>query len=670
MAADHRNERERAARTSVTEPNYLLNPGLLSTRPIVARVSHDLYSDLAWLPPPPANFRERRREVAASSAPAGSIIAHMASHALSENQLRQLASTIDDIRSHGGSLSPLAPLKLGLVGNGTLDYLAPLLVASAARHGIALECVQAHFGQMAQEAFDPGSGTNQARPDAILLAIDARGLPLRPGLDEDDARASVSASLDFVRNLASAFRTNAGAACIVQTLAPPPESLFGNFEARFPGTMRSLCAAFNAGLIDALSGGPDVLFDVAGLAETVGLAAWHSPKQWNVGKLAFDARYLPLYADHVGRILGAMRGKSRRCLILDLDNTLWGGVIGDDGIDGIVLAQGDATGEAFLEVQRIASALRSRGVVLAVSSKNSDEVARGPFREHPEMLLREEHIAVFQANWNDKASNIAAIATALSLGTDAMVMLDDNPAERALIRASLPDVAVPELPDEPSLYARILSAAGYFESVGFGEDDRNRAGAYAANAKRVAIREQVADLDSYLASLQMKITFKPFDSIGRSRIAQLVNKSNQFNLTTRRYSEIEIAAFEADPAAFTLQVRLEDTFGDNGMISVIICRSDSSQEWQIDTWLMSCRVLGRRVEQMVLAEILAAARERGVRRVVGTYAPTDRNALVRDHYEKLGFTLVDTAENGTTRWSIDAAAEIEPAPMAVERSGF
>jgi FkbH-like protein len=601
---------------------------------------------------------------------AGSIIAQLATHALSENQLRQLAATIDALRDDGRSLAPLSPFRLGLVGNGTLDYLAPLLVASAARHGIALECVQADFGQMAQEAFDPGSAVNRAKPDAVLLAIDARGLPLRAGLNESEALASVDASLDFVAGLRSAFRTHANASCIVQTLAPSPEALFGNFDARFAGTPRALCSRFNAGLADSLAGTPDALFDVAGLAETVGLAAWHSPKQWNVGKLSFDARYLPLYADHVGRILGALRGKSRRCLVLDLDNTLWNGVIGDDGIDGIVIGQGDSTGEAFLEVQRLASALRDRGVVLAVSSKNNDDVARLPFLNHPDMLLRLEHIAVFQANWQDKATNIAAIASALSLGTDAMVMLDDNPAERALIRANLPEVAVPELPPDPALYARTLAAAGYFESVAFGDDDRNRAGSYEANAKRVAIRNQVADIETYLASLDMKITFKPFDAVGRSRVAQLVNKSNQFNLTTRRYNELDVAGFEADPDVFTLQVRLEDTFGDNGMISVIICRPSAPHEWEIDTWLMSCRVLGRRVEQMVLREILEHARTRGVRRVVGKYLPTDRNELVRDHFRKLGFELVEEDAGGAATWAIDADAAVEPAPMTVERGVF
>ena len=281
------------------------------------------------------------------------------------------------------------------------------------------------------------------------------------------------------------------------------------------------------------------MLDVASLAETVGLANWHSPAQWNIAKFAFDAKFLPLYADHVGRILGALRGKSRRCLVLDLDNTVWGGVIGDDGLEGIVIGQGDATGEAYLDVQRTALALRERGVVLAVASKNSDEIARSVFREHPEMLLRENHIAVFQANWNDKATNISAIANELALGIEAMVFLDDNPVERGLIREMLPQVAVPELPDDPALYARTLAAAGYFEAIAFSEEDRQRAEFYQDNARRVTLQKQAGDVDAYLVSLNMRIDFRPFDATGRSRIAQLINKSNQFNLTTRRYTEAE-----------------------------------------------------------------------------------------------------------------------------------
>jgi len=283
------------------------------------------------------------------------------------------------------------------------------------------------------------------------------------------------------------------------------------------------------------------------------------------------------------------------------------------------------------------------------------------------MALRESHIAVFQANWNDKATNIKAIAEALSLGLESMVFLDDNPVERGLIREILPAVAVPELPDDPALYARTLLAAGYFESVSFSDEDRKRAEMYQDNARRVALQSQAGGVEGYLAALAMVITFQPFDPVGRARIAQLINKSNQFNLTTRRYSEAEVAAAERDPDCFTLQVRLADSFGDNGMISVVICRG-RAQDWDIDTWLMSCRVLGRRVEEAVLQEILREARRRGVRRLTGRYIPTSRNSLVEDHYAKLGFEAADRLDDGTTVWRLEvAAAPMATLPMEVRR---
>ena len=286
----------------------------------------------------------------------------------------------------------------------------------------------------------------------------------------------------------------------------------------------------------------------------------------------------------------------------------------------------------------IASSLRERGVVLAVSSKNEDDTARLPFREHPEMLLREEHFAVFQANWSDKATNIKSISEELALGLESLVFVDDNPFERELVRKALPQVAVPEMPSDPALYARTLAAAGYFELATFSQEDLSRASYYDGNARRAALQKQVGDLNQYLASLNMEITFQPFNETGRARIAQLINKSNQFNLTTRRYTEAEVAEMESDPNCFSLQVRLTDTFGDNGMISVVICRTTPEGNWDIDTWLMSCRVLGRGVETMVLREMLEHASERGVAKLIGTYRPTDRNKLVEQHYSKLGFT--------------------------------
>jgi FkbH-like protein len=634
-------------------------------------MGEELYSSLAWLPKPPSDFRERCRALQASGEADGRAVARLAAHALDEAQLRRLASVIDAARGAGRSLAPLTPFALGIIGNATLEPLAAALTASAARHGIDLTCVTAAYGQIVQEALAPDSAINRAGVDAVLIALDHRGLPLQPGVyGGEEASHAVAAALDFVRSLRESFRANGNALCIVQTLAPPPETLFGSLERIAPGTLRSLTAAFNAGLAASVAGTPDVLFDVAALAETVGLANWHTPTQWHLAKFAFDARLLPLYCDHVARIASALRGKSRRCLIVDLDNTLWGGVVGDDGLEGIVIGQGDATGEAYLDVQRAALALRERGIVLAVSSKNDDAVARAVFSDHPEMLLRDNHIAVFQANWNDKATNIAAIAVELSLGLESMVFVDDNPVERGLVRETLPEVAVPELPEDPALYARTLLAAGYFEAVAFSDEDRKRASFYEDNARRVALQGQVADVAAYLASLDMRIVFRPFDATGRSRITQLINKSNQFNLTTRRYTEAEVAALESDARCFTLQVRLIDRFGDNGMISAVVCRPGAPGAWEIDTWLMSCRVLGRRVEHMVLREIVHHARLRGVKRLVGLYLPTARNGMVRDHYGALGFSLAAADESGATTWELGTDAEIEAAPMAVDRAGF
>jgi len=609
----------------------------------------NLFEELAWLPAAPADFKERVRAVHRLEAP-GRELRALATHTLGAPNLRRLADAVARLAASGATLTPLTPFKLGVLGNGTLDLIVPALIASALRHGIALQCVTVPYGLYAQQILDPQSLINRSKCDAVLLAFDMRALPLQ-------AESSALAAIDMLDGFREHLHRHSGTTCILQTLAAFPETLFGSADRGIAATPRNHVDAFNRELIARLDGTADIVFDVAALAETIGLARWHCPAQWNLAKLPFADTYIPLYADHVGRLLGAMRGKSRRCLVLDLDNTLWGGVVGDDGMEGIEIAEGHAVGEAFRAVQRLALDLRRRGIVLAVSSKNDDAIARRVFRDHREMLLREKHLAVFQANWNDKATNIKAISEELSLGLDSFVFLDDNPVERGIIRQMLPDVAVPELPADPAYYARTLAAAGYFESTTFSDEDRQRAAFYERNSQRVALKNSVGDIEDYYASLGMEIHFAPFDQIGRSRVAQLINKSNQFNLTTRRYSETEIAALEQDPDCFTLQVRLTDVFGDNGMISVVICRPGLPQAWTIDTWLMSCRVLGRSVEQMVLRELILRARERGISRLIGRYIPCGRNEMVRDHYAKLGFT--SSHEEGL--WYLDVAAP-EPAP--------
>jgi len=633
---------------------------------------NSLYSELQWLPRAPRDFTERLKALPDSAGPVGRELQTLASHALDLNQLTRLAKAISKADSAGRSLDPLTPFRLAVLSNSTTDLIIPALVASGARHGIVLEVVQPSYDQVAQEALTPDSTVNSSKPDAVLLALDYRALPLKLSLGNSEAAsATVQGAMGYLQVLRNGIKANSNAVCIFQTFAPPPETLFGSLDRALPGTLRSMIDGVNRELAANVLSSGDMLLDIAGLAETVGLAAWHNPQLWNMAKFAFSDEFIPLYADHVARTVAAIRGKSAKVLILDLDNTVWGGVIGDDGLEGIQIAQGDALGEAHLAVQRLALDLRQRGIVLAVSSKNTDEVAREPFEKHPEMLLKLDHIAVFQANWNDKATNIQAISEELALGLDAMVFLDDNPVERGLVRRLLPQVAVPELPDDPAYYARTLAAAGYFEAVAFAAEDLQRAGFYQDNAKRASLQQQLGGVDAYLASLDMTIDFRPFDATGRARIVQLINKSNQYNLTTRRYTDPEVAEAESNPEVFTLQVRLADIFGDNGMISVVICRPDRAGMWEIDTWLMSCRVLGRRVEHMVLREILGHARAAGVYKLCGIYCPTDRNKLVADHYPRLGFTKVDEESSGLTRWELLVeGAEPESAPMKVISQGF
>ena len=629
-----------------------------------------MLSDLAWLPSPPADFRDRLRTLRAEAGSPGDAFFErtvaLATHALDENQLGQLARLGREAAA-GSPPAAFAKLSLGLVGDGTLSLLAPAIAGSGLRHGLLLDVVEGAYGSAVQQAMDPASPLHAAGLDVLLIASDARALGLASAAASlPDAEARVEAAFSQLKLIAEGFRTTVSAAIMVQTVVAPLEPLFGSFDRVEATSSYAMVEALNRRLAAWAAEGQVVLLDIARLAHSVGLERWDAPRHWHASKLSFAPEMTPVYADVVARTLAALRGRARKCLVLDLDNTLWGGVIGDDGVNGILLGQGSAAGEAFVAIQDIALELRRRGVVLAVCSKNEEAAALLPFREHPEMRLKEDHIAVFQANWTDKAANLRAIAETLNIGIDALVFLDDNPAEREQVRRELPMVAVPELPDDPALYPRMLMAAGYFEAVAFTADDRERAAMYQANAARAAAVQASGDLDSYLASLDMVCTIRPVDAVSRPRVAQLINKSNQFNLTTRRYTEAQVEAAEADARRHISQVRLVDKFGDNGIICVLIA-DRMGERWEIDTWLMSCRVLGRRVQEACLAHLAQAARDDGAGRLVGRYVPSPKNAMVRDHYEKLGFTRVAEHQDGSAEWELQLSGYAIPQlPMIID----
>ena len=610
-------------------------------------------STLPWLPRPPDDFRKRCRALVGSN---GAELRALANYAHDSDGLISLARWAKEIADP----RPLRSLAVALLGNGTMDFLVPALIATAPRHGVHCSVTTPLYGTSVQLAFDAPSMLDGAKPDVVVLAFDHRGLPM-----EDGAKAA----LDLVFAMRDAIVAATGATVIFQTIAQTPQTTFGSLDAQVAETLRARIDAFNRGLAERAVGQSPIL-DVAAISATVGLQRWHDPVRWNLAKLPFAQDIVPLYADHLARLLAALTGRVRKCIVFDLDNTLWGGVIGDDGLEGIRIAEGDASGEAFRAIQRMGARLRQRGVVLAVCSKNEEDAARLPFRDHPDMLLREDDFACFMANWTDKATNLEAIAEAIGIGIDALVFVDDNPAERELVRSMLPDVAVPELPEDPAFYPLMVESAGYFESLAFTDEDKIRADQYQGNARRAELKAKSRDLGDYLRSMEMVLKVRPFDAMGRARIGQLINKSNQFNLTTRRYADTALMALESDARAFTIQAQLIDRFGDNGMIGTIICRDEGDgMGWAIDSWVMSCRVLGRGVEKAMLNEVVAAARSAGRRQLDGAFIPTGRNELVRKHYANLGFALVETGADGAELWRL-SLSEFTPyaVEIAVERS--
>ncbi len=563
----------------------------------------------------------------------------------------------------GQALDPaglgLVPLRLAILASHTVDHLVPGIRVAGLHRGLAISVHVAPYGNYRQALLGEDPALAEFAPQLVLLALDAQDSPiaLPLGASEADVEQAVAARVAELRHLWRRARERFNAQVVQQLLVATTPPLFGSYEAMVPAAPRTVLERLNAALRLAAREDGVLLLDLAaqmaGQGPADGLA---DPVRWHQAKQLVSPVMAPLHGDLVARIAGAVLGRARKCLVLDLDNTLWGGVIGDDGIEGIKLGQGNPTGEAFLAMQRYAAQLGQRGIILAVCSKNDMAVAEAVFENHPEMALRRGDIAAFVANWSDKAGNLRQIAKQLNIGLDALVFLDDNPAERDIVRRELPGVAVPELPEDVALYPAWLGAAGYFETVGFTADDAARGRSYALNAARQAALEQTTDLEGYLRSLEMVLTARRIGPAELPRATQLINKTNQFNLTTRRYTEAEVQALADDPTSLALALRLTDRFGDNGLISVILARPDASLrpgEWLIDTWLMSCRVLGRQVEAATMQVLTTLAAQQGIHALIGEYRPTARNGMVADHYSRLGFKpmapLPDRPE-GTLVW--------------------
>jgi FkbH-like protein len=543
-------------------------------------------------------------------------------------------------------------VRLAVVAEFSTPHLLPLLRALAARAGVLLEIYQADFDSIEAEILDASSGLHEFAPRYVAILPAAEKLKTRFYRAENRQDFAAEMVTRFTRLWAA---MNPGVTIIQGNFVQPSERAFGHFELKVPESMGAVVAAVNAGLAAAARAANNVLLcDVDHIAAEIGRASWADEALWSLAKLPCRLDHLPLLAQAVVGIVLAAEGRMLKCLALDLDNTLWGGVIGDDGLAGIALGEFDE-GEAFVAFQHFLKDLKNRGIILAVVSKNDMANARLPFQKHPHMVLREDDVAVFIANWDNKADNLRRLQATLNIGFDAIAFIDDNPFERDLVRQFLPDVVVPELPEDPALYIRALNAAHLFETASYSQADRERPEHYRVEAQRELAKVAFTNIEDYLASLGMKIAVERFTPFQVPRIVQLMQRSNQFNLTTQRLGAGAVAALMQDAKCLPLTVTLSDKFGDYGLISVVILRF-SEAEVEIDTYLMSCRVLKRGVEQFVMNEIFNLAAARGARRVVGKYLKTAKNAMVENFYQNFGFQKDYEWSNGDSTWSLAPAA--------------
>jgi FkbH-like protein len=422
-------------------------------------------------------------------------------------------------------------------------------------------------------------------------------------------------------------------------------------------------ATYNARLREfARNSAHIVVVDVEALAEAAGAERWYDPRLWYLGRIRLSALAHGLLASEYASFIAARWGDVRKCIVLDLDNTLWGGIIGEDGMTGIQLGY-EGIGFAFVDFQRELLNLQEKGILLAICSKNNSEDAYEVIRHHPAMVLREEHFVAAQINWNDKADNIREIARRVNIGVDSLVLIDDSPVERKRVREAVPEVAVPEWPQDPCDYKRALYrvAGEYFLKFDVTEDDRRRGEMYHAQTERERLAESAGNLEDFYRSLQMKLTIATVDYETLPRVSQLTQKTNQFNLTARRYTESELAAMSADIGCRVYCLKLEDRFGPNGIVSVLILRRQSAERWHIDTFLLSCRVIGRTVEEAFLGYAVRDLQKLGATCITGEYIPTAKNGMVANLYDKLGFTRTDSDEK-RTKWALDLNQKSITAP--------
>jgi FkbH-like protein len=533
----------------------------------------------------------------------------------------------------------LYDVKIGVLGTSSIQLTVSVLRALLCKYDVYADIYEGEYNGILMDVFDDNSSLYRFAPSYVILIPDIRDLSSyipRVLASENEIRESVEKAVEHYCNICNKIHDKLpGCQVLLSNFVEQVEDPLGNLEGNYLFSQSQFCRMVNLELVRQRKAFTTII-DIEKLAAGIGKNNWFDESAYFLNKSGFSLEYIGFFCDAFARQFAPFMGKPKKCLVLDLDNTLWGGVVGDLGYDGIQLDPNDAVGEAYLHFQEYLKSLKNRGIILAVCSKNDEENAREPFEKNEHMILRMPDIAFFMANWTDKVSNIRMIAQELNIGLDSMVFFDDNPTERALVREFIPEVSVIDVPKDPAYYVRALDQAFCFEWTQLTEEDINRIHSYTENTSRKELLDSCDNYNDFLKKLNMQVKWAPVSDITAERFAQLTNKSNQFNLRTQRYSEAEIDDMRTSDKYKLYTVSLKDTFSNYGVIGCVVLRFEEDN-CIIENWVMSCRVLKKTVENYTADKIVETARKMSVKQVIGEYIPSKKNGMVSGLYEDLGF---------------------------------
>lgn len=545
------------------------------------------------------------------------------------------------------------PLRIAVLGGSTTSDIVKVLELFLRNRGIIPTFYESEYAQYWSDAVFGTPELSEFKPELVFIHTCSCNIEEKPTVGEDGKSVSEKLEREYARyeKMWTALSEKFGCVIIQNNFELPSERLLGNREAGCAYGRIDFITRLNVKLYDyARTHGNFYIHDINYLSAAYGLERWHELRHWHLYKYAMSVSAIPEFAYSLSNIICSVMGRNKKVLALDLDNTLWGGVIGDDGQAGIEIGRETHEGQSFLALQKYIKAHKELGVLLTVCSKNDPENALEGLN-HPDGVLKPSDFALIKANWNEKSLNLEETANELNLLPESFVFVDDNPVECDIVKAQVPEIVTINF-ENPEECIRAIDKCGYFEVTNLSADDAKRGEMYAANAQRAAAEKKFASYDDFLASLEMSAVIGEFDPVHIPRITQLTNKSNQFNLTTKRYTQAEMEATAASPNYIRLCGRLMDKFGDNGIVSVVIGEK-RGKELHIDLWLMSCRVLKRGMEYAMINRLVEEAKKAGIETIFGYYYPTKKNAMVKELFGDFGFTKISSDENGNTVWKLE-----------------